>query len=192
VTAPQTAPRLPALPLAEWEPTKQTLHLWLEIVGKVRMASRSTRNHWWHAALYADIRGLTTQPLYASDGTGFRIDFDFVDHRLVVSTGERGVEPLELVDGLSVAQFDERLHRALAELGVDVAIREIPFGVPVKTPFSDDRAHAAYDREAVGFHRVLAWSTWVLEEFSGWCCGKTSPVASLLALVRSCPDAGRR
>ena len=91
---------------------------------------------------------------------------------------ERGaVESFELHDGLSVSEFDERLHATLARLGVDVAIREVPFGVPVTTPFADDREHAAYDRDAVErFSRSLAWTEWVFEEFAGWYCGKTSPV----------------
>ena len=74
---------LPELPLAEWEDTKRTLHLWAQIVGKVRMASTAPRNHWWHVPLYVDVRGLTTRRLHAS-GLTFQIDFDFVEHNLVV------------------------------------------------------------------------------------------------------------
>ena len=81
------------------------------------------------------------------------------------------------MDGLTVADFDAQLHAVLARLGLDVAIVETPFGVPMKTPFPDDREHASYDRDAVErFWRVLDWSASVLEEFSGWFCGKTSPV----------------
>src|SRR5439155_688358 len=76
---------LPELPLAEWEDTKRTLHLWAQIVGKVRMASTAPRNHWWHVPLYVDVRGLTTRRLHAS-GLTFQIDFDFVEHNLVVKT----------------------------------------------------------------------------------------------------------
>jgi Family of unknown function (DUF5996) len=177
VSVSSAPPQLPALPLAEWEATKETLHLWLQIVGKVRMASSPPRNHWWHVPLYVDVHGLTTRSLHATDGTGFRIDLDFVGHRLVVTTDNGAVEEFELVDGLTVAEFDERLHTALARLGVDVAIREVPFGIAVTTPFRDDREHAAYDRDAVErLSRILAWSDWVFEEFSGWYCGKTSPV----------------
>jgi hypothetical protein len=168
---------LPPLPLDEWEPTKNTLHLWAQIVGKIRMASAPPRNHWWHVPLYVDVRGLTTRLMHAQDGLGFRIDFDFVDHRLVVSTAEGAVESLELVEGLSVAEFDKRLHGLLRRLGVDVAIRESPFGVPTTTPFPSDQEHAAYDRNAVErFWRILDWSAVVFEEFAGWFCGKTSPV----------------
>lgn len=168
--------RLPALPLTEWEPTKDTLHLWVQIVGKVRMASTAPRNHWWHVPLYLDVRGLTTRRMHASDGVTFEIVFDFIDHRLVVETNEGAVEFFELADGLSVAEFDEKLHATLARLGVDVAIRETPYGVPMTTPFPDDREHAAYDRGAVErFWHILNWTDGVLQEFAGWFAGKTSP-----------------
>jgi hypothetical protein len=170
-------PALPPLPIADWEPTKTTLHLWVQIVGKIRMASTAPRNHWWHVPLYVDVRGLTTRRMHARDGLTFEIAFDFVDHRLVVSTSAGDVESFALVGGLSVADFDAQVHGLLARLGVDVAIRESPFGVPVTTPFPSDREHAAYDRDAVErFWRILDWSDSVLEEFAGWFCGKTSPV----------------
>ena len=166
---------LPTLPLAQWEPTKDTLHLWVQIVGKVKMASLPPKNHWWHVPLYVDVRGLTTRLLHSADGTGFEIRFDFVDHELVVETASSN-RSIELVDGLSVADFDARLHGALGEL--DVTILEQPFGIPAfMTPFPDDREHATYDAEAVTrFWRVLDWSGGVLDEFSGWYCGKQSPV----------------
>ena len=168
---------LPALPLTEWEPTKRTLHLWSQIVGKVRMASTAPRNHWWNVTLYVDVRGLTTRRMHAADGVTFEIRFDFVDHRLVVETNRGEVESFPLEDGLSVAVFDEQLHATLAGLGIDVAIRETPFGVPMTTPFPDDREHASYDRDAVErFWRIVDWTDGVFEEFSGWYCGKTSPV----------------
>jgi len=172
-----TAIALPPLPLAEWEATKTTLHLWTQIVGKVRLASTAPRNHWWHVPLYVDVRGLTTRRMHAPDGTTFQIDFDFLLHELVVRTSTGRVESFPLEDGLSVAGFDERLHGLLAGLGIDVAIRESPFGVPVTTPFPEDHEHASYDAGAVErFWRILDWSDAVLEEFAGWYCGKTSPV----------------
>jgi hypothetical protein len=167
---------LPPLPFPDWEATKDTLHLWAQIVGKVKTASTPPRNHWWHVPLYLDVRGLTTRRLRAPDGTGFEIRFDFVDHRLVVETSTRA-ESFALVDGLAVADFDAQLHAVLAGLGLDVEIREKPFGVPMTTPFPDDREHAAYDAAAVErFWHVLDWSAGVLEEFSGWFSGKSSPV----------------
>ena len=168
---------LPPLPLAEWEETKTTLQLWAQIVGKIRMASTTPLNHWWNVSLYLDVRGLTTRRMHAANGISFEIVFDFVDHRLVVATNGGAVESFELVDGLSVAAFDERVHATLARLGVDVAIREEPYGVPSTTPFPADREHAAYDRDAVQrFWRILDWTDGVLQEFAGWYCGKTSPV----------------
>ena len=161
---------LPPLPYPEWEPTKTTLHLWAQIVGKVKLATAPPRNHWWHVPLYLDVHGLTTRLL----PPGFEIRFDFVAHRLVVERA--GAETsFELVDGLSVADFDRQLHDALGEL--DVQILEKPFGVPMTTPFPEDRDHAAYDAEAVErFWRVAAWSAGVFEEFAGWFSGKQSPV----------------
>jgi hypothetical protein len=170
-------PSLPPLPLEEWEQTKETLHLWVQIVGKIRMATSPPRNHWWHVPLYLDIRGLTTRRLHAADGTSFQINFDFVDHRLVVRTSRGETESFALVDNLSVAAFDERLHATLRDLGVDVAIRETPYGIPTTTPFPQDVEHAAYDPRAVErFWRILDWTDGVFESFSGWYCGKTSPV----------------
>jgi hypothetical protein len=169
--------QLPPLPLEEWESTKQTLHLWAQIVGKIRMASSAPRNHWWHVPLYVDVRGLTTRRMHAADGTSFQVDLDFIDHALVVKTSHGQVRSFPLSDGLSVAEFDGRLHAVLAELRVDVAINEIPFGVPTTTPFPEDREHAAYDRDAVErFWRILDWTDTVFDEYAGWYCGKTSPV----------------
>jgi len=167
---------LPELRIADWRPTKDTLHLYAQIVGKVRLATTPPRSHWWHVPLYVDVRGLTTGPLHHGDTT-FDIAFDLVDHELVVRTSGGNTRAFPLTDGLSVADFDARLHDALAELGVDVAIREQPFGVPMTTPFREDTEHASWDRDAVErFHRALDWSSSVFEEFSGWFVGKTSPV----------------
>jgi hypothetical protein len=173
----RSATTLPELPLDSWEPTKTTLHLWLQILGKVRMASAPPRNHWWHVPLYVDVRGLTTRRLHTPDGCTFQLDLDVVDHRLVVRTSAGDVESFALTDGLSVADFVGRLHGLLADLGIDVPIREQPFGLPLTTPFPADREHHAYDRDAVErFWRILDWTDAVFEEFAGWFCGKTSPV----------------
>lgn len=170
------APTLPALALEAWEPTKDTLHLYAQIVGKVRLACAPPRNHWWHATLHLDIRGLTTGPMRHGD-RGFQIDFDFVDHRLVVRTDRGEAEGFELRDGLSVAAFHARLLETLAALRIDVHIRSEPFGVPTTTPFERDTEHADYDRQAVErYWRALLWIADVFEEFAGWYCGKTSPV----------------
>jgi hypothetical protein len=168
---------LPDLHIAQWRPTKDTLHLYTQIVGKVRLATTPPRNHWWHAPLYVGVRGLTTGPMRRGDTT-FEILFDLVDHELVVQTMDGRNQKFPLADGLSVADFDARLHAALAELGVDVAIQEQPFGLSIiTTPFPKDTEHESWDREAVErFHRALDWSCSVFEEFSGWFTGKSSPV----------------
>jgi hypothetical protein len=168
---------LPALPLDEWEPTKTTLHLWSQVVGKIRMASTPPRNHWWHVALYLDVWGLTTRRMYANDATTFEIVFDFIEHRLLVRTNRGDAESFELSHGLSVAEFQQSLYALLDALGIDVAISEMPYGVPGATPFRADREHSAYDRHFVEhFWRILDWTEHVFEEFAGCFCGKTSPV----------------
>ena len=167
---------LPELHLADWRPTKDTLHLYCQIVGKIRLATTPPRNHWWNAPLYVDVRGLTTRRLH-HNGTTFQIDFDFVDHSLLVRTHDGRVRSFDLAEGVPVADFDGRLHAALSELGVDVEIKEHPFGVPMTTPFPEDREHAAWDRAAIeSYGRILDWTDRVFEEFSGWFSGKTSPV----------------
>jgi hypothetical protein len=167
---------LPELHLADWRPTKDTLHLYCQIVGKVRLASTPPRNHWWNVPLYVDVRGLTTRRLHQGDTT-FQIDFDFVDHSLIVRTHDGRIRSFALADGVPVADFDTWLHRELNELGIDVAIKEQPFGLPITTPFPEDREHASWDRSAIeSYGRILDWTDGVFEEFSGWFGGKTSPV----------------
>jgi hypothetical protein len=170
------AERLPSLPYSDWERTKQTLHLYAQIVGKVKLATTQPRNHWWNVVLYVDVRGLTTRRLTVG-GTSFDLSFDFLDHRLVLRTDRGADSGFALEDGLSVAAFDGKLHQLLREHGLDVEIREHPFGVPTTTSFVEDEEHASYEREYVErYWRALAWSDTVLDEFSGWFCGKQSPV----------------
>jgi hypothetical protein len=164
------------LQLGDWRATKDTLHLYCQVVGKIRLATTAPRNHWWNVPLYVDVRGLTTRRLHHL-GTTFDITLDFVDHAVVVRTADGRSEAFGLHDGLTVAEFDRRLHALLGDLGVDVEIRESPFGVPMTTPFPADHEHAAWDREYVErFWEALDWTDGVLEEFSGWFKGKTSPV----------------
>jgi hypothetical protein len=167
---------LPELHFPDWRATKDTLHLYCQIVGKIRLTTTPPRNHWWHVALYVDVRGLTTRRMHCR-GTTFEIAFDLVDHALVVATADGRIGGFALGDGLSVSAFDRQLHGALADLGIDVEIKEEPFGVPMTTPFREDSQHASWDRDSVErFGRILDWSDTVFEEFSGWFCGKTSPV----------------
>ncbi len=168
---------LPPLPLEEWEATKDTLHLWLQVVGKIRLASAPPKNHWWHVPYHLGARGITTRPMRQGD-TFFAIDFDFVDHRLVVATDAGQIRTIPLVDGLSVAEFHDRLFDVLADLGLHPVIRAEPFGVPwMTTPFPEDTAHASYQAEYVErFWRIVEEASWVFEEFAGWYSGKSSPV----------------
>ena len=167
---------LPELRLADWRATKDTLHLYSQIVGKIRLATTTPRNHWWNVPLYVDVHGLTTRRLHHRDTT-FEITIDFVDHALIVRTAYGCTRSFELSGGLPVADFDACLHQVLGELGIDVEIKEEPFGVPMTTPFAQDVTHASWDREAITrFGLILDWSDSVFEEFSGWFNGKTSPV----------------
>jgi Family of unknown function (DUF5996) len=167
---------LPELPLGRWEPTKETLHLWAQIVGKVRLAATPPQNHWWNAPLYVDTRGLTTRRLRSGE-LDFDVSFDFVGHELVVRTNRGDVESFPLAHGLSVAAFFERFHGLLSGLGIELETKAEPYRLATTTPFAKDTEHASYDPEAVErFWEALRWIDWTLQEFAGWFCGKTSPV----------------
>lgn len=173
----EEAVALPDLPYDAWSDTLDTLHLFAQIVGKVKLAATHPRNHWWNVTFSVDTRGLTTRRLY-TNGIFFDIAFDFVEHRLVVRTDRGETRAFALDGGLSVADFDRTLHETLAALGVDVPLLEHPFGVPhLTTPFADDTGHAAYQRDFVErYWRALGWSADVFQEFMGWFTGKASPV----------------
>ena len=113
---------LPELHLSDWRATKDTLHLYSQILGKIRLSTTAPRNHWWNVPLYVDVRGLTTRRLHHR-GTTFEIALDFVDHALVIRTADGRTESFELGSGLPVASFDAALHEMLRELGIDVAIK---------------------------------------------------------------------
>jgi hypothetical protein len=170
-----TSDLLPRLPLEEWQATKDTLHLWAQIVGKTRHALMPMRNHWWNVTLYPSARGLTTRRMPV-DAHNLEIEIDLIDHRMWARTTDSDAS-FDLHDGLSVAEFHRRLGEVLDGLGVHVAIRAEPFGVPTTTPFAADHDHDSYDPDAVArFLRVVQWSADVLEQFAGWYCGKSSPV----------------
>lgn len=165
----------PAMPLGEWVETKETLHRWVQVVGKIRLAASPPRNHWWHVALHVTGRGLTTGPM--GRDPIFTIDFDFVDHRLLVHTTAGRTESFSLV-GQTVASFHERTLSALGDLGIALVIdRPEPYGLSSRTPFADDRAHGAYVPEwGTRYWQVLSSVSQLLEEFAGGFSGKTSPV----------------
>ena len=164
----------PPIPLEAWADTKETLHRYLQVVGKIRLDQSPIRNHWWNVPFHLTGRGITTRPM-GSDPI-FAIDFDFVDHRLQVNSigGDRVSFALP---GLSVAAFYERLLAALSSLGIAVSIRPVPFDLRDAIPFAEDTAHASYDPFWVTrYWVVLSQVALLLEEFAGRSYAKTSPV----------------
>jgi len=168
-------PAWPQLPTAEWRETYATLHLFSQIVGKIRLVRTPWLNHSWHVALYVTARGLTTSPI--PDGTrAFQIDFDFIDHSLRVSVSDGATRQFALA-GQSVASFYAGVMAALAELGIHLAIDEMPNELPDPIAFSRDHAHAAYDGETVRrFFQILVNADRVFKQFRTGFLGKASPV----------------
>jgi Family of unknown function (DUF5996) len=165
----------PELPTAAWRETYETLHLWAQIVGKIRLARAPWLNHSWHVALYVTARGLTTSPI--PDGTAtFQIDLDLVDHSLRISTSHGAKRQFALA-GQSVASFYAAIMADLAELGIDVAIDEMPSELPEPVRFSLDNKHATYDPHAVRrFFQILVNADRVFKQFRTGFLGKASPV----------------
>jgi hypothetical protein len=171
------APQIPwpELPTAAWRETCETLQLWTQIIGKIRLARTPWLNHSWHVTLYVTARGLTTSPIL--DGTGsFQIDFDFIDHALLISASDGRRRQLALARQ-SVASFYASVMAALAELGIAVAIDEMPNELPDPIRFSLDRRHASYDPDAVRrFLQILVNVDRVFKQFRTAFLGKASPV----------------
>lgn len=171
-----TPEAFPPLPLEEWRDTKNTLHLYLQIVGKIRLALHPRINHWWHVPLYISPRGLTTRSIPYGSGN-FEIEFDLLKHRLRISTSDGGRKKFKLKDGLSVAEFYKKLMESLSDLGINVEIRAIPYEAPSTIPFDQDDEHRSYDREHVEtFFHILVAVNGILEEFRGRFIGKSTPV----------------
>jgi hypothetical protein len=165
----------PPLPLEEWEETKETLHRYAQIVGKVRLEYSRFRNHWWHVPLYVSARGLTTSPIPYRHTT-FEIFFDLVDNRLAVSTGE-GEEFSFVMDDMPVAEFYRRLFGGLESLGLEISINTRPFDLDDEYALDENVFHCVCDREYVRrYGRVLAQVDQVFKEFAARFNGKTSPV----------------
>jgi hypothetical protein len=165
----------PELPAAAWRDTYATLHLWTQVIGKIRLARSPWLNHSWHVALYVSARGLTTSPIPDSSRT-FQIEFDFIDHVLRLSTSD-GAQRQFALAGHSVASFYAGAMAALAELGIDVAIDEMPNELPDPIRFSQDSRHASYEPEAVArFFKILVDADRVFKQFRTGFLGKASPV----------------
>jgi hypothetical protein len=172
-TAHAAWPWLP--PLAEWEDSRATVHMWTQIVGKIRLALAPRLNHSWGSALYPTARGLTTSPM-AYGARTFTIDFDFVRHALHIATDDGTDRTLEL-QPMSVAEFHHRLMTILHGIGISVPIFPRPVEVLEAIPFADDERHAAYDAGAIArYWRALLQADRVLREFRARFIGKASPV----------------
>jgi hypothetical protein len=168
-------PAWPDLPYAAWKDTYATLHLWTQIVGKIRLAQTPWLNHSWHVVLYVSARGLTTSPIPFGDRT-FQLDFDFLDHVLRASTSDGAQKEVTLFPR-PVADFHADVMRSLAELGIEVRINELPNEIPDAIRFSEDHVHASYDRGYAERHwRVLLQVNRVLHAFRTSFIGKCSPV----------------
>jgi Family of unknown function (DUF5996) len=166
---------LPPLVLSEWQATYDTLHMWTQIVGKVRLEQCPMINHWWGVAFYVTANGLTTSPIPYAKGS-FDVRFDFIEHKLVIETSGGDIRELKL-EPQSVAGFYRKFMAALHDLGIDVHIYTMPVEFPNPIPFEKDETHAAYDADAVGrFWRILQWSDAVFKEFRAQFIGKASPV----------------
>ncbi len=165
----------PALPLEAWKDTYATLHMWTQIVGKIRLALTPLQNHWWNVPLYVTSRGLTTSPIPNGDRP-FELWFDFLDHQLVlqVSDGSRTTIPLV---SRSVAEFYAEVMRLVHSAGIEVEIWKMPVEVPDPIPFDQDDRHASYDPDAASrFWRILLSVHCVFDEFRARFIGKSSPV----------------
>ena len=166
----------PRLPYAEWEPTKQTLHRYTQIVGKIRMALVPFRNHWWHVTLLPHTRGLTTGPMPYGE-RDVEIAFDLLDHRLKITTSDGEDRAIALGPRPACAEFYEDLFAALRDLRIEVEIKPEPFDLGDSPAFAADRIHDSYDSDAVTrFWRILASTEHVLGRFASRFNGKASPI----------------
>jgi Family of unknown function (DUF5996) len=165
----------PGLRVADWESTRDTLHLWTQVVGKIRLAHTPPINHWWNVTLYPTATGLTTS-LIPYGSRGFQINFDFHAHRLDITTTDDARRSVAL-EPRSVADFYAEVMRHLDELDVTTQIWTVPVEIEGAIPFDDDHDHASYDRDAVErFAQILVHSARVFHEFRARFLGKASPV----------------
>ena len=172
-------PTWPAMPLAGSSDTRDTFHLYLQVIGKIRIACDAPTNHWWNSTMYLTSRGLTTSLMPHPTGPAFQIDFDLVDHELIVDTvaGRRGTLTLE---PRSVADFYLEVHGLLDDLGVATDTWPVPVELPDAIPFLEDHQHASYDPEAV--HRF--WRALVaMDLVSSWWAVLVVPAALLIGLA---------
>lgn len=168
--------RWPLLPVAEWQETRDTLQLYTQVIGKIRMVNEPLINHWWNVPLYVTARGLTTSLIHHPSGPAFQIDFDFQAHRLEVSSVSGEQRWLSL-QPRPVAEFYDKVMAVLDELGVGTTIWPVPVEIPSAIPFRDDGTHHAYDRDQVRrFWLTLVEITRVFKTFRSRFIGKASPI----------------
>lgn len=173
--APDLSRAWPALPLSEWADTYATLHMWSQIIGKVRLALSPHINHWWQVPFYVSARGLTTSPIPYKE-KAFEAEFDFIEHKLNIATCNNEVRTLPLAPR-TVAEFYAEVKDALRSLEIDVKIWPMPQEVPNPIRFDQDRVHAAYDPVyAHRFWRILVTADSIFKEFRSRFIGKVSPV----------------
>src|ERR1700680_4894877 len=171
----QRAESWPALPYEAWRDTRETLHLWTQIVGKVRMELSPPVNHWWHVTLYVTPRGLTTSAIPYQGGT-FAVNFDFIEHKLFVLTSDGTTKTLPLIPR-SVAAFYREFMACLQALGIEVTINTLPSEIPSPIRCDEDEIHASYDPVyAQRFWRILVQVDKVFKQFRSPFLGKCSPV----------------
>ena len=176
MTSTVAAPTAWPAPPEDWASTRETFHLWTQVIGKVRMAHAPLTSHWWNVPLYVTARGLTSSLVPHPSGGGFEMALDLVDHELVITTtdGQARRRPLAAEP---VADFYVAVMGLLDELGLHTDIWTMPVEIPDAVPFEHDALHASYDPEAVHrFWLALVASQRVLEQFRGRFLGKTSPV----------------
>ena len=171
---------LPKLDLEAWEPSKITLNLYLQVVGKIQLALMPRKNHWWNITFLLNSKGLITHTMPVRDFT-FEIQFNFLEHKIEVITSKGAYETFPLTDGLSVADLYKKVFAILAKLNIPVKIIAHPYSIPdanpITTPFEQLTQFNSYNAEYVErFWRILAWTSEVFNEFSGRFYGKTSPV----------------
>ncbi len=165
----------PELKFSEWQDTLATLHMWTQVIGKIRLKQTPLVNHWWNVPLYISPRGLTTSAMPYEDRI-FEIEFDFIDHRLLIKCSDGSTKTLPLRPQ-SVADFYAEVMSALRDLGMEIKIWTMPVEVPNPIRFEDDTTHASYDSEyANRFWHALVKMDDVLKEFRSRFIGKVSPV----------------
>ena len=165
----------PALPLDSWKDTYATLHMWTQIVGKVRLRLAPLVNHWWNIPLYVTARGLTTSRIPYGN-RAFEIWFDFISHQLVLETND-GLRKSLPLSPRSVADFYQDFMRLLHSAGIEIKIWKMPVEIPNPIAFDQDRVHASYDRASVEkFWRILSSVDAVFNQFRAKFIGKSSPV----------------